>query len=790
MIFRKTKFLFFAFLLCYSIANAQEKPIGYWSSLMCYNTAIGVATDGNILYAISNQAFFTVNTLKGEVNGYSKVNGMSDIGMQCIGYDRTTSTTILVYANGNIDLFKDNTFYNIPDFKLKTIAGDKTVYSVYTENGRAYLSSTQGIIVLDLANQDIMETYQFFNGSQLMPVTDFSSAGKYFYATTANALYRADKNNEQLQNFQVWQKIDSTHHFGAMGSLNNSLYLSDLGFDTLIYIRTGVKHYTNHTKNYGVYKIISDSITRLFAVPDSVIKLDPGPDRLLISSYHPYSGSIRVMDTNFKIIDSFGAPGPIVQAVQILDSSIWFANVFSGLGKKEPRVKQMGFYSPAGPGDAPAVDMYANNGEIYIAHGGHDDALKSLGNKNGISTFSNGRWTNYRNDIYYPYPPFADSMYDFVTIAKDESDGTLYAGSFSGGLFELHTDKSYTIYKQGSILDHSQPNGVNTYQVLGSAFDHNGNFWVTLYGSYHELYVKEKATGTWYKYHLNIPRFYPFSAGQMAVDDANNIWYVCPLGGGVIRFNPNGTLADTTDDEVYHLAAGAGAGNLPNVNAGCIAHDKNDNMWIGTSDGIGIVYGASGCKDANCQAQIPIVQYDKYAGYLFSGENVRTIAVDGANRKWIGTDNGVWLLSPDAGNSSIIYRFTADNSPLPSNHIQKITIDGVTGDVYIGTEAGLVSYRSTATEGTEAASNVVTFPNPVPSGYKGTIGIKGLPANSDVRITDINGQLVYRTTALGGQAVWNGIDYKGHRPQSGVYLIFASNSDGTQVYAGKMIFMN
>lgn len=163
------------------------------------------------------------------------------------------------------------------------------------------------------------------------------------------------------------------------------------------------------------------------------------------------------------------------------------------------------------------------------------------------------------------------------------------------------------------------------------------------------------------------------------------------------------------------------------------------------------------------------------------------MAVDGANRKWIGTTNGVWLISASA--DKILYRFTTDNSPLPSNVVQKITVDPITGDVYIGTDLGLVSFHSTAIEGSEENTTIITYPNPVPSGYKGTIAIQGIAANADVRITDISGQLVYRTKALGGQAVWNGLDYTGRRPQSGVYLIFVTNSDGTQTRSGKMVFM-
>src|SRR5690606_26239792 len=125
---------------------------------------------------------------------------------------------------------------------------------------------------------------------------------------------------------------------------------------------------------------------------------------------------------------------------------------------------------------------------------------------------------------------------------------------------------------------------------------------------------------------------------------------------------------------------------------------------------------------------------------------------------------GVWLISPDG--DKIVYRFTTENSPMPSNDVQKIAVDPITGDVYIGTTLGLVSYRSTATDGGETNESVITFPNPVPSGYNGTIAIRGLSENADVRITDISGQLVYRTTALGGQAVWNGRDYTGTRPQS------------------------
>jgi ligand-binding sensor domain-containing protein len=270
------------------------------------------------------------------------------------------------------------------------------------------------------------------------------------------------------------------------------------------------------------------------------------------------------------------------------------------------------------------------------------------------------------------------------------------------------------------------------------------------------------------------------------IDDYNQKWYLVP-GLGVTVYNDNSTPSNTADDMYYIYGTGVGHGNLPGPTPYCLTKDKNGSIWVGTNNGIGIINCPEQATQGTCDAELRIVQYDQYAGYLFQNENVYSIAVDGANRKWVGTANGVWLLSSDA--SKILLRFTVDNSPLPSNVIQKISIDPVTGDVYIGTDQGLVSYKSTATEGITANQNVTVYPNPVTSGYKGTIAINGLVNNADVRITDMSGQLVYRTTALGGQAIWNGTDYTGHRPQSGVYLVFITNKDGSQSYVAKMVFM-
>jgi hypothetical protein len=789
MIFKNRLLVIFAlFLLNCIVAKSQDKAIGFWESHLPYNVAVGVATDGKNLFTVCPQPFYTFDFSSGQLEPYSKVNGMSDIGMQCVGFDATTSTAVLAYTNGNIDLFKNNTFYNIPDLKIKSIAGNKSINNIYCENGIAYLSTSVGILVIDLTTHNIQETYQFILNNQNVPVNGFTGNGDKFYAITLYGLYSVSKNNPQLQNFAIWSRIDSTHICTYIASVNNTLFLANNKYlyslvndsvKLLYATQLGpIEVFTTHNSRDPKLNNVTSAIIE---TDDSTViqHIDAGNNCLLISEFRPkrFNGDILVMDTGFHFIDSCVNIGNPQQAVQLPDNSIWIADAYYGLEKRS----QAEVHKPGGPADASSFDIYAYNKNVWIVHGSFDDKLYPIYNVHDASNYSNGKWNFYERDIFAPFNNFVTP----VAVLKDEKKGTVYIGSFLSGLFILNADGTNQIISANSIFDVSRAFGnAGQRQVIGLALDNSDNLYVTTSYSTHQLYVKT-ADSQWYKY--LIPGI--TNAGPVTVDDNGVAWVVGYSNGGLAAYNTNGTFADISDDSYYHLTTGVGTGNLPSNNVHCIAKDKNNNIWVGTDNGIGIVSSCSFGSNltAICDATIPIVQYDQFAGYLFAGNNVTTIAVDGANRKWVGTDDGVWLLSSDA--QKIIYRFTRENSPLPSNLIQKISIDKITGDVYIGTEQGTVGYRSTATEGGPEAKNVLIFPNPVPKGFSGTIAIKGIAENSDVRITDINDQLVFKTKALGGQAVWNGKDYKGHRPQSGVYIVFASTADGTQTYAGKIVFI-
>jgi ligand-binding sensor domain-containing protein len=374
-------------------------------------------------------------------------------------------------------------------------------------------------------------------------------------------------------------------------------------------------------------------------------------------------------------------------------------------------------------------------------------------------------------------------LLDYVTIAIDKRDESVWAGSYGGGLLHVKPGPSFEIFKQNNLG--STVGDPTSYRVAGLAFDSENNLWISNFGSSQPLRVR-KNDGAWNFFSL------PYSLinnalAQIIVDNNNYKWIVSP-GNGLICYDHGASIDNTGDDKWRRLGPGAGNGNLPNGEVFCVAKDKSGFIWVGTTDGIGVIqcpeqtFGAPACD-----AIWPIVPNGNFAGYLFKGQGVNSIAVDGADRKWVATKNGVFLISSDG--DKIIYRFTEDNSPLLSSDVKKITIDGKTGEVYFATLKGICSFRSTATEGGEKNEDVLVFPNPVPPGFTGIIAIRGLVNNAIVKITELDGRLVYQTRALGGQAVWDGRNYKGQKISSGVYLVLVNDDDKKERIATKIFFI-
>ena len=257
-------------------------------------------------------------------------------------------------------------------------------------------------------------------------------------------------------------------------------------------------------------------------------------------------------------------------------------------------------------------------------------------------------------------------------------------------------------------------------------------------------------------------------------------------GGGIIVYDDNNTPEIPSDDQDIRLSVNKGSGGLPSNEVLSIAKDKDGEIWIGTTKGPAVFYNPEEVFGINGDAQQVLVEADGYVEPIIANESVSAIAVDGANRKWFGTrSSGVFVYSPDG--SEQIHHFDTENSPLFSNNINDISINGKTGEVFIATDKGLISYRGEATNGQEAHGNVLVYPNPVRESYTGPIAIKNITNDADVKITDIAGNLVRSLSAYGGQAVWDGKNAFGERPNSGVYLVFTSNPIGTETFVSNFI---
>ena len=277
---------------------------------------------------------------------------------------------------------------------------------------------------------------------------------------------------------------------------------------------------------------------------------------------------------------------------------------------------------------------------------------------------------------------------------------------------------------------------------------------------------------------------------DIVIDQSNQIWMILPRGNGLLVFNDNGNI-DNTSYEIMPISNATGHGALASNYIYSIAVDQGGEIWVGTDAGVSVFYNPGNVfTGSNYDSQQILVNEGGFIQPLLASEIVSAIAVDGANRKWIGTQNsGVYLMSADG--TEQLLNFNTDNSPLFSNTINSIAINQQTGEVFFGTDQGIESYKGTATNGGPTFSDTITvYPNPVPSGYNGTIAVKGLAQNSDIKITDVSGTLVYSTTAEGGQAIWNGKNFAGDRAQTGVYLVFCASSDGSKRLVAKILFIN
>jgi hypothetical protein len=381
-----------------------------------------------------------------------------------------------------------------------------------------------------------------------------------------------------------------------------------------------------------------------------------------------------------------------------------------------------------------------------------------------------------------------------MSLAIDPGNSRhVFIGSKGNGLLEMLNGLPVATYRDTNSTLQVGIGNPTQCQVVGMGYDSESNLWMLNSLAAQPLNVFTR-DGNWHAFSLpgisGAPLF-----GDLTVDSYGQKWVNiignnAPLGSGLMVFSDNGTLDDNTDDKTRFFTTGVGNGNLPSTDIRAITEDLENEIWLGTGKGIAVIYSPSSALTAdNYDAQQVLIKQDGINQYLLESEVVTAIAVDGANRKWIGTESGgLFLMSADG--TKQIRNFNEQNSPLLSNYIIALAIDQKTGEVYIGTNRGLISYKSDAIEGDGACNDVLVYPNPVRENYDGPVAIKGLVPNGNVKITDVSGNIVYETTSLGTQAVWYGKNFNGEKVHTGVYLVFSTDEEGKNTCVTKLLFIN
>ncbi len=753
------------FLFTSTIFAFTQIPNGSWRDHLPYSRTRKLTEVEDKIYSSTTGGLFSYNKSDNSIQKYSKVNGLSDVKISYLKYSTTYQILVICYENGNIDLIHNDSITNIPDIKRKLMVGDKTIRNILFLENKAYLACGFGIAVLDLLRKEIKETYQFGDQGTQIKVNDITFDGEFLYAATVQGIYKANINSPNLVDYNFWSRItnlpDETAEYKSIVYFNNELitYYRNLltNFDEII-----VMHETNWSE-------------WIFNEPESSYNdLITHNNCLLVLS----TSDVRVYDHTYTLIREKSSGNP-QSALFDVDNILWIADPSNGLIKSSLNENVTGI-APNGPKYIDVGELEYSNGCIWVASGNETNIWASR----GAYKFKNEKWENFNKFTI----PELETFYNISEIAIDPlNPDHVFGGSVGYGVADINGNSAIIYDEEDGILETIEGYGHGYIFITGMSFDPDMNLWICSNYSEYPVYVI-RPNGNWEKLEFEYDGFgINTLVNEIFATSFGQIWLLMQ-SKGILVFQEN---QDGTISEKFFTVKNQEGNLIDKVYS--IAEDKDGNIWIGTNKGPVVYYNPINIINENTitgdQIKIPREDGSTNADILLQNERINCITIDGANRKWFATEkSGVFLMSEDAKEE--IHNFNADNSPLFSDNVLSIAINHDNGEIFFGTDRGILSFMGQATAGNTDFDNVYVYPNPVREGYEGDITITGLVANANVKITDISGNIVYETKALGGQAIWDGKNFAGDKDFTGVYLVFCTNEDGSKTHVTKLLFIH
>jgi hypothetical protein len=755
-------------LFLFVIQNTFAQTNLSWQSYFSYTQIKAISESPTTIYAASENALFSKNTNSGIIKTSTTIDGLSGETITALYYSATSNKTIVGYQNGLIIVINeaDGSMLKVVDIVNKNLTTSiKRINNFMEYDGIVYVATDFGIVQFNLATSQFGDTYFIGDNGTEIKVSQTAIYKGFIYASTSSGIRKGDVNNTNLIDYKQWQLV-SAGNWSGIAAFETDLYA--------VNVAGYVHKYDSGSNTINGFLPLSEVTTDFRTTANYFIITTANT----VYVYNKQMVLQRQINRNQipGINSNFSCATIIIDAIYIgttenglITTSLLNASDYENI-------------TPIGPSRNTIFSMQATSTQLWAVYGDYDIFYNPYPlDDYGISKFTTSGWSNIPFDKVLG----AKSMTKIAINPSNENEA--YASSFFSGLLKIENDVPTVLYNQTNsgleslTISPPDPKYIDI-RINGTAFDKSGNFWVTNSRVVNGLKVLSPS-GQWKSYAMDKILTSPTQNdfGAMVIDK-NGIKWISTSKNGVVGFNES-------SNTFKKITFGPDQGNLPTQDVRTVAVDNKNELWIGTTKGLRVLSNVGSFQTENqLTTHSIIIMEDNLAQELLYEQFITDIEVDGANNKWIGTaDAGVFMVSPNGQETK--YHFTESNSPLPSNVINDISINSSTGEVFIATSKGLISFKGIATSANENLNNVYVYPNPVRPDYEGTVKINGLLDKANVKITDVAGNLVYEAISEGGTLEWDTTAFGKHKVASGVYMIFVSAQDGVETKVKKVMII-
>lgn len=741
-----------------------------WKGFFSYVSIKAISEGNGKIYAAAENSLFSYDVATQETNTLSTINGLSGETISSLYYSEEFSTLLVGYENGLMDVVVDgeDDIITVVDILEKTAIppDQKTINDFYEYNGSIYISTEFGISIYDLEALEFGDTYFIGDFGSQINITQTTVLSPYIYASSSNGgVRRAMVDDDNLIDFANWETIFNGNTVGVQ-SLGQEIYIAraDNRIDRFV-PGSGFVLAGNTSSAILDFKTIDDLMTVT-----------------LSNRMEAYSVGFNLQSVVTNSLPNFDFT---LQSGIALDNSFYMGTEEDGMLLVPFGTTTVTQILPDGPILNQPFAMDASAGQLWVSFGDITQTNNPFEpiSERGISNLRDDKWTNIPFEDLDLNNDATREATDIVYVTINPNNpNEVWMSSYIGGLLKIEDQTPtnlFTYTNSNLILPQNNPNiGI---RVFGSDFDAQGNLWVLQSRIIDGLL---KVTGNGQFQQIDLSPVINADTEQALIEvktSREGFVFFSTAQNGVVGYNPN-------NGSFGRLSEGLGQGNLPRNNVKAIEFDRQNRLWIGTTKGLRVLFNVAGVFEPGetVDAQEIIILQDGIPQELLFQQTITDIEVDGSNNKWIATaTSGVFYLSSNG--QETLLRFTKENSPIPSNNVQDITIDPASGRVYFATQNGLVAFEGTSTAPQDDLENVYAFPNPVRPGFTGNVTIDGLTSRANVKITDIEGNLVFETTSQGGSVQWDTSAFGKYKVASGVYMVFISTDDALETKIHKIM---